>query len=270
MTQDIRVGGLDWSRQELVSFLPDFLKIYNDRPIKDNQGGMRSPHMFAFYVFLKKLNPSIVIESGVWRGQGTWLIEQALPNAKIHCIDLNLHERAFISKKATYYGQDFESIDWGSAEDKSKTLLFFDDHQNAIARLHAGKKLGFHHFIFEDNYPATSGDCYSLKKAFAHAGFNWPPKENFVKSIVRQLLGRSTRNSIKPNSTDAAWLNSNLETYYEFPPVFKSAKTRWGDDWSDERYPTPAPILKAPLEPAYSLFSDDADSYTWMCYAQLK
>ena len=77
----------NWKNEELISELDNFSKIYETRPIKNNIHGMQFPHMFATYFILKKINPSFIIESGVFRGQSRWLIEKTLPNSKILSIE---------------------------------------------------------------------------------------------------------------------------------------------------------------------------------------
>jgi len=58
--------------------------------------------------------------------------------------------------------------------------------------------------------------------------------------------------------------------YYEFPPIFKAERTRWGDRWDDEHYPTPEPLLSSVEKRYQQKYKDEAVDYTWMCYAQLK
>src|SRR5210317_72360 len=89
----------EWKKEEILEQLENFKMIYKQRPIKDNIHGMRFQHMFATYFILKKMNPSFVIESGIFRGQSTWLIEKTLPNAKILSIDIDLNQREYISKQ---------------------------------------------------------------------------------------------------------------------------------------------------------------------------
>ena len=98
----------NWNKEEIISEIEKFSKIYNERPIKDNRYGMKFPHLFAFYFILKKLNPEYVVESGVYKGQGTWLIEKIHPNAKILSIDIKLHYREFIASRAEYSNKDFK------------------------------------------------------------------------------------------------------------------------------------------------------------------
>ena len=269
--QEIKqIGEVIWSEEEVRRSIPEFLKLYRKKVVVNNDGGMKSPHMFATWFMLKKINPKNVIESGIWKGQGTWLIENAVPNASIFSIDLNLSLREYISDKVNYFDKDFSDIDWSIIANKNDTVLFFDDHQNALQRIKKGKELGFKQYIFEDNYPVKRGDCYSLKKAFQHAGFlPETPKKN-LKQIIKNIIKPIKTEEISPNSKDADYLKDILDVYYEFPPVFKKEKTRWGDHWNEEYYPTPKPLFTQTEHDYLKLFEDEAIFYTWMCYAKLK
>lgn len=268
--QEVRqLGTVTWNVDEIKASIPEFLDLYSKKPINDNQGGMKSPHMFATWFMLKKLNPANVIESGVWKGQGTWLIENALPDCNIFCIDINLGTRKYISKKAKYFDKDFSKINWDFLKDKEDTVLFFDDHQNAVQRIKQGKEIGFKNFIFEDNYPAKHGDCYSLKKAFQHDGFNVSPKKG-LKNLLKEILKPTKADIIPANSSDAAYLKSVLSVYYEFPPIFKKKLTRFKAEWNDDNYPTPEPIYSDTGGDDLKLFKEEAGYYTWICFAKLK
>ncbi|MEM6630825.1 MAG: hypothetical protein AAF694_14185 [Bacteroidota bacterium] len=258
-----------WSYEDMRGYLSEFLEIYSQSPIKDNQGGMQAPHMFATYYMLKKLAPKNVIESGIWKGQGTWLIEQTLPSTKIHSIDINLELREYLSPKVTYHSQDFSTLDWDTLlEEKESTVLFFDDHQNAFERVKTCKKLGFKHLIFEDNYPITQGDCYSLKKAFAGVGFS--PQNEKKGGTLSKLFSKSSKGKVLPNLEDAKFLTENLTQYLEFPPVVKLSTTRWGDAWTESLYPTPSPLYSLEdLPPHLKVFQEEGKAYTWICYARL-
>ena len=280
----MKIGNPTWSRDEILNNIDEFLTNYVDRPIKDNQGGMQAPHMFAIWFMAKKLDPELIIESGIWKGQSTWILEQACPQAKLVSIDLNLKYREYISEKAIYCDRDFSEQDWSNISDR--TLIFFDDHQNAYKRLQQCKWFGFKHIIFDDNYPSSTGDCYSLKKVLANSGFrptnskkasvfNKVPAKIFNKlaklSGIRPdfLTPQYESTSIQPNDFDSRMLHKNLDIYYEFPPVIKTEQTRWGDEWN-ETYPTPKPLLERPIKPSQNVFLDEAMSYTWICYAKLK
>ena len=172
----------NWSKKDLLIELKKFCKLYKDRPIKDNKGGMRFEHMFATYFILKKVNPEVIIESGVFKGQSTWLIEKTLPNSKIISIDIDLSKREYISKKAKYSSLDFEYQDF--SELPSNTLVFFDDHVNHIKRIQQANYFKIKNIILEDNYRPNRGDFYTISHALNQNGFNHKiSKLNIIKTF---------------------------------------------------------------------------------------
>ncbi len=271
------IGSPPWTRAQIADKLDEFAEIYAHRPVRDNRGGMKAPHLFALWFMAERLSPDLIVESGVWKGQSTWLLETACPQATLVSIDLNLGNREYVSSRASYDDRDFAEHDWSGVTDRS--LVFFDDHQDAYKRVQQCKWFGFKHMIFEDNYPPAQGDCYSLKKAFSGTGFDpshigrrLPLRRKLDRRLGLALLFLSpqyVRSRIPPNDIDARMLRENLDVYAEFPPVFKPDRTRWGDAW-DESYPTPDPLLSRAEEPSHRLFLDEALWYNWICYARLR
>lgn len=261
----VTLGEVPWSREDLREALEEFSALYEARPIKDNLGGMRAPHAFLAWFALRALHPRAVVESGIWLGQGTWLIEQACPEAQLYCIDPNLDRIRYRSARARYFDRDFATLDW-SPLPPHETVLLFDDHRNALDRVRAAKAMGFRHLLFEDNYPPSRGDCYSLKQALDPRA----PRSLSARLQrgVRALLGQE-RGSTELRE-DARYLRETLVTYYEFPPIFKPERTRWGDTWEDEHYPTPDPLLSSVEATYQQRYWDEATDYTWICYARLR
>lgn len=271
----ITIGRSPWTREDMTARLAEFSSLYEDRPIRDNAGGMLSSHMFFMWFALKVLMPKAVVESGVWLGQGTWFIENACPRAQLYCIDPVPDRIRYRSARAVYHNRDFATLDWTRLP-KEETVLFFDDHQNAYERVKTAKWFGFRHLLFEDNYPPAQGDCYSLKKAFAHAGFH--PNRRISQSWMSRLawrvesalkMTRTESGAISPNEVDAKYLRENLDIYYEFPPIFRTSQTRWGDRWDDQKYPTAQPLMDVVASQHLQRFMDEATNYTWMCYVKL-
>jgi hypothetical protein len=237
-----------------IHLLKEFGILYELRPIRDNTGGMKSGHMFNAWSIIKNLKPKTLIESGVWKGLGTWFFEKASPSTNIISIDPYLGGRQYISPAVDYRTEDFLSTDW-SMLDKENSLVFFDDHQDCIPRLKKCKELGFKKIVIEDNYPWQQGDCYSPKKIFSN-------RDYIIDS-------GGIRKFHKKNEDDYNFLRDSIKTYKEMPPIFKPHKTRWGDDWNSE-YPTPAPILELSSSSEYPVFFDERFDYTWICYLELK
>ncbi len=226
--------------------IESFFKVYKKMPIKDNTYGMHSPHLFLMWHALRQINPTTIIESGVYKGLGTWWMRQACPNATIYSIDVDLSNVEYIDNKATYLHTDFKCHKWDEINDKANALIFFDDHQNALERLKQMKWMGFSMAMFEDNYASYTGDCYSCKKILAQTGNQW------------------AWDIIEPNSVDCYSFNNNILTYQELPAPFRMATTRFGFEWKEES------LFATPKTEAQRLLFDEAKTYTYMCFVELK
>jgi hypothetical protein len=242
-----------WHREDMLNHLDAFNTLYESRPIKDNNGGMKSGHMFPAWYVVKKLKPKYLIESGVWKGLGTWFFEQASPETQIISIDPAPNFRIYTSPKSTYQTLDFLKTDWSHIP-KEDAMIFFDDHQDFLERLKHAQLLGFKHIMTEDNYPHQQGDCYTPKKILANTKY------------VIDLAGNRTWR--EKNDSDLEYFKNNVKIYQEMPPIFKDETTRWGDAW-DHNYPTPEPLLTTVDKEKYPLFFNEKKDYTWICYLEL-
>jgi hypothetical protein len=244
-----------WKRSQLLESLEEFSELYATRPIKDNGGGMKSPHMFPSWFVVKKLKPKVLIESGVWKGQGTWFFEKASPETKIISIDPVESHRVYTSINATYQTEDFLVSDWSHLP-KEDTFVFFDDHQNCLPRIKKCHELGFKKIMVEDNYAISQGDCYTPKKILSG-------KDYIIDSA-------GLRTSHKNNKEDLDFFNDNVLIYQEMPPIFSSPLTRWGDDWHQEDYNTLEPLLTQDDAMQHPELFKEKLEYTWICYMELK
>ncbi|KAL7572288.1 hypothetical protein ACA910_017887 [Epithemia clementina (nom. ined.)] len=205
-------------RQEL----PTFWKLYQQRPIPNNQGGMMFDHSFALYYTLKQVRPEIVIESGAFKGHSTWLIRQALPHARIISLDPVEPAKRLDGVEYMIGKQwiDIAKVDWkhDKGVDPTKALLFIDDHQSGYRRaLLEMMPQGFSRFILEDNYPFLAGDNMSFKWVCElERKSEWPGavRDNFAKSKIPLTW--------EHHLLHAHYLPKILQTYYEFPPVASS------------------------------------------------
>jgi hypothetical protein len=150
--------------------LDEFLNIY-DSSFYSNDGGMKAPDMFTLYFTLKKIQPEIVIESGVWNGLSTKLIRKTLgPKVQIICLDpRNIPENGFIDTNPNtqyYTGNDF--IDFGklNLDGYDNMFAFFDDHQDAANRLLQCNSKNVKHVFFNDNYPKNCGSHFTIEHLF--------------------------------------------------------------------------------------------------------
>ncbi len=268
------------NKKELERYLIDFYKLYKKRPIKDNKGGMFFSNMFGLYYFLRKIRPQFVIESGVYKGQTSWLIEKVLPNSKILSIDPDLSQRIYISKKIKYSNIDFKNQNFKNIPKNS--LAFFDDHQNHIERLIQSKWLGVKYVIFDDNYPVGRGDFYTLKHAYNQKGFNHPlTLKSMIKTsliyfymILRKLTSKeyyistdifkSRLRDQKPNKFDFDNVIKNIDRYFEFPPIFKSK------DKIEKYQRIENPIFNEKFKKQFSLSENELESHSSVTFIEIK
>ena len=194
----------DLRRDALLKALREFARVMRQRPFKNEQG-LRGVSAFALYWFVRRLAPSVVFESGVWRGFSTWLIEQAAPAAEVHCFDpLFVVEhmiprrrigKTYRSRHARYSTQDFSCAPIRElAAGRADALAFFDDHQNKRPRLLQCKAAGIKHVIFDDNMTAP----------YTH------------------------RTLEHERAADPSWLEQEVELYETFPALWP-VEFRFGD-----------------------------------------
>ncbi|XP_074312515.1 uncharacterized protein LOC141648005 [Silene latifolia] len=171
---------VEWTSKDLISGLEEFIPLYENRPIKNNMFGMGFDHSFGLWFIARWLKPDIMIESGAFKGHSTWVLRQAMPNARIISVTPRHPEKylkkgpAYVDQNCTYFAGkdfvDFGNIDWKSVlkkhgvTDQSQVLVFFDDHQSELKRLRQALEAGFRHIVFEDNYDTGTGDHYSLRQ----------------------------------------------------------------------------------------------------------
>ena len=223
-----------------LDFLNEFSLLYKTRPIKNNKGGMLFTHMFYFYLILKNLKPELIIESGVYKGQSTWLIENTLPNSKIISIDIDLNKREYISKKSEYRSLDFKYNEFKNLP--NNTLVFFDDHVNHVERIKQSNFFGIKNIVLEDNYPTSKGDFQTLKQISNNLNFNHKPGflsliktyYQFTNIIIKKIFLSKYNSDIDLNNINqrirdafynketSRYLNDLFETYYEFPPLINN------------------------------------------------
>ena len=234
-------GETTWDNESILSELDKFIPIYESRPIKNNKGGMQFASMFYFFFILKNKKPSFVIESGVFKGQSTWLIEKTLPNSEVLSIDIDLNQREYFSKKSKYSNIDFKFQDFTNFP--SDTLVLFDDHVNHLTRLIESKFFNIKNIVFEDNYSVNEGDFQTLKQIYNNFTFNHKPgflsliKSSlmFNKIIFNKMINKNyfankdidlMTKRIRDGYNDINFksIEKNISTYFEFPPFVYDKK----------------------------------------------
>lgn len=259
------------NNKEIQSYLSEFIEIFEKRPIKDNKGGMGFNHSFGLFVILKSLGIKNIYESGIWKGNSTWIIENSLTDFKLTAIDIDLSLREYISssKNVFYFEGDIEELSFVN-EDVSNTIVFFDDHTNVIERLKFLYSWGIKYAIFEDNYPVGQGDAYSIRKIINKSGQTlneWfpdykEPRNRFssykqINKVYKRFIMQNDslpyflskyyyfqKKIKKPNDGDVDLFNRLVKNYYEIQPVYRYDTQRWNStEWAGN-YESLEPVFK--------------------------
>jgi len=227
------------------SFL-EFLEIYKDRPIKYNPFGMRCHGNFFLWYILKKINPSLVIESGVYQGLSTWTIERAAPNAKIIAIDPDFSPRIYHSTRASYITEDFANLKIDIVQ-AGPIVCFFDDHQNAFDRVMQSHAKGIKYLIFDDNYSACEPhEEYSLTLSMCFEMEKYKDLGEILKKYIKryyimpQIIGKTSNHPVCDK-------------------IRKNLPAIWNE--LDDVDPSMREKMK--------IFSDETQEYRWITYVEL-
>ena len=137
----------------------DFFDVYRGRALRDNTHGSGFHNAFWLYLFARALNPTLIVESGVWKAHTTWLLSQACPDSDLYGFDRNLKNVEYDNLPAQLFEQDWKTYQFPEFN-PDRSLIFFDCHVNHAQRLIEAKAKGFKHILFDDNPP--------IHKIFSH------------------------------------------------------------------------------------------------------
>lgn len=229
----------DWSarRNDVIAAARALAATWPARPF-DNHNGITGPSAVALAYFLRRLAPTTVFEVGVWRGFSTWLIEQAVPQAKLFCLDpiftvWPLLDPAkfgttYKSPRADYHADDFSCIGLQVTPDRrDRLVVLFDDHQNKVIRLDQARRAGVKHLLFDDDVPyAADHETF----AQMHLGKRLPP-----------------------------WFSQVVRRYERFPPLWEAV----------ERDGMRHSALELPDLPELAPLKAERDKWSWLSYIEL-
>ena len=172
-----------------------FQEIYDTRPDKQEVGSSGYSNLKHLYDYCIKLKPDIIIESGTWKGNSSYLFHKACPNAVIICHDINFSNLMWKNNRINYREKDIEEYLYQPPTIK-QVLLFFDDHINQEQRLKWLIKNKFKHVIFDDNTPTSNLHEYKAPPVptleILREQGKLPPLKQYK---VLPFLGKSKRNT---------------------------------------------------------------------------
>ena len=112
----------------------EYDRLFRNSTISNLHGGMGYNNGLVCFCFIKSFSPEIVVESGIFRGFTTYLIDNAISDKSlIKAFDISLLNIEWRSRKAEYFESDINDIELNFFN--KKTLALFDDHVSHYDRL---------------------------------------------------------------------------------------------------------------------------------------
>ena len=245
--------------------LDEFLEIYKNCR-RYRLGSMCSVDMFSLYLTLKKINPRVVIESGVWHGASTELIRKTVgQDVVIISIDpLEIPKFGWkdTNTNTTYYTGnnfiDFKDINLDKYN-PDEILAFFDDHQNMISRIIQCRGKKIKHLLFNDNYPKNGGSHFTYEHLLTDDFRN-------INKDAREIVNiNKGEDFFKDYSKNKDEILSIVDIYHIFPNIYKS-KIKTGEGLFDCEY-----VYENMNDEKnkYNVFKTHAPYYQWNTYIKI-
>ncbi|HVO16976.1 MAG TPA: hypothetical protein VMV26_17285 [Alphaproteobacteria bacterium] len=150
-----RAEGAGFSDAGIVGAIGDFFALYPARPVADNSGGSGFNDSLWLFITARLLAPDLIVESGVYKGQSSWLLRQAAPRARLHSVDLDLSQRRWQDDAIAYHQGDWTEMAL-RAPAAGDALCFFDDHVSQAQRIREAHERGFRTLLFGDDLSAET------------------------------------------------------------------------------------------------------------------
>lgn len=107
------------------------------------------------WTLARAIAPSLVVESGTFRGFTTWVLRQAAPQARQYAFDISFAERQRVEPGVIYHEQDWMNLPLDCPA-QTPALIYFDDHVDQWRRIREAAARGFRYLVFDDSLPSTA------------------------------------------------------------------------------------------------------------------
>ena len=126
--------GLKRAAADIEADIQDYDTCFDAAPIRDLAGGMGYNNGLILFAFTRAVGPEKIVESGVWRGFTTYIMDHASgERADVFCFDINLGKVEWRSPRGTYHEEDISTVPLEL--DGARVLALFDDHYSHYDRL---------------------------------------------------------------------------------------------------------------------------------------
>jgi hypothetical protein len=132
----------------------NFYAAYLSCPFRERSGGSRFNKLLWLALMAKALRPTLVIDSGTYRGASAWALSLGAPDATILSFDIDLSQLHLRQPNCEYFQYDWSQHDL-TRYDLSRSLCYFDDLVDQVRRLLEAKARNIRFAIFNDDLPVS-------------------------------------------------------------------------------------------------------------------
>jgi len=179
--------------QDTLAVVGRFYEAYLASPFRDQGGGSRFNNLLWLHLLARVSRPTLIVDSGTYRGASAWALASAVPGCPVLSFDLDLAAIALRAPGVAYVQSDWTAHDF-VGHDLAGAIAYFDDHVDQGARLIQAAERGIGRLVFDDDFALTSF------AAMAHDGAALPKIEfvldrslDHVDEVTWQSRGRELR-----------------------------------------------------------------------------
>tara|TARA_R110002049_G_scaffold27321_2_gene94023 strand:- start:101465 stop:102316 length:852 start_codon:yes stop_codon:yes gene_type:complete len=135
--------------------MQEFASDLRNCPVRQTSGGGGFNAAMLLWSMAKKLQPSLIVESGVFRGYTSWVFRNACPKAEQFAFDISFEQLQHRTEGVQYFERDWLTQEI-KVDQRDRSLIYFDDHVDQWCRIQEAFDRGFRYLIFDDNLPAVA------------------------------------------------------------------------------------------------------------------
>jgi hypothetical protein len=139
----------------ILELIRQFRALFMSVPFGITPGGSGFNSCLNLYLVAKLLQPSVMLESGSFKGMSSWVLRNAAPQADLHCFDLTFSRLKYRHHSIHYHERDMTAEPFRFAA-SDKVLAFFDDHVNQAQRITDSRNKNVNFIVFDDSHPAET------------------------------------------------------------------------------------------------------------------
>lgn len=180
---------------DVAGEIRQFYQHYLESSFRESAGGSGFNNLLWLYLVAKARVPSLIIDSGTFKGASAWALQLACPSAILLSFDIDL---SMLHKRiggVRYIEKDWSSFDF-SPFDTKDALVYFDDHVDQAKRLIEAHERAIPLALFDDDYSVFTF------AAAANGGFSLPK----VEFVTDQSLRKEESLEWVENGKAKSWL----------------------------------------------------------------